>query len=81
MRQIMAADRGRPGFDPEAWLKSVHRACQGYTIYEADGRYVARGGGTIDERACWSSASSSTTARASPTRTSAPSAATSSPTS
>ena len=46
------ADRRRrdASFDEDRWIKTLCLASGGYSIYEMDGRYVARGGKPIDER-------------------------------
>ena len=41
--------RTNPGFDEEAWIKTLGRAARGYSIYEMDGRYLSPRG-PIDER-------------------------------
>lgn len=38
-----------PGFDENAWVKTLCRASRGYSIYEMDGRYLSPSG-PIDER-------------------------------
>jgi|GEM_PF-1228721 hypothetical protein len=48
-RTIARARRGDPGFDEDAWVKTLCRASRGYSIYEMDGRYLSPSG-PIDER-------------------------------
>src|SRR5947209_15609215 len=46
---IAKGRRSDPGFDEEAWIKTLCRASRGYSIYEMDGRYLSPQG-LIDER-------------------------------
>jgi hypothetical protein len=48
-KSIARHRRHDPGFDEEAWVKTLCRASRGYSIYEMDGRYLAPGG-PVDER-------------------------------
>jgi hypothetical protein len=41
--------RDVPGFDEDAWVKTLTRASRGYSIYEMDGRYLSPQG-PVDER-------------------------------
>src|SRR3954454_2313101 len=41
--------RDDPGFDEDAWVKTLCRASRGYSIYEMDGRYLSPTG-PVDER-------------------------------
>ncbi len=44
------AERGKePGFDEEAWIRTLCHASRGYSIYEMDGRYLSTSG-PVDER-------------------------------
>lgn len=51
VRKSIAARRkeGIAGFDEDAWVKTLCEASRGYSIYEMDGRYLAREG-PVDER-------------------------------
>ena len=50
IRRTIAESRRRdPSFDEEGWIKTLCRASRGYSIYEMDGRYLARQG-PVDER-------------------------------
>src|SRR3954463_10203790 len=50
VRRTIAEKRGRsPGFDEDAWVKTLCRASRGYSIYEMDGRYLSPTG-PVDER-------------------------------
>jgi hypothetical protein len=50
VRKSIARGRRRdPGFDEEAWVKTLCRASRGYSIYEMDGRYLSPTG-PLDER-------------------------------
>jgi len=49
VRKSIARRRREPGFDEEAWIKSLCQASRGYSIYEMDGRYMSPQG-PIDER-------------------------------
>ena len=50
VRKTIERNRRRdPGFDEEAWIKTLGRASRGYSIYEMDGRYVSPEG-PVDER-------------------------------
>lgn len=50
VRETIARNRQRdPGFDDEAWIKTLGRASRGYSIYEMDGRYLSPHG-PVDER-------------------------------
>jgi hypothetical protein len=50
VKQSIARNRRRsPGFDDEAWIKTLSRAARGYSIYEMDGRYLSPEG-PVDER-------------------------------
>jgi hypothetical protein len=49
VRQSIARHRRDPGFDEEAWIKTLGRASRGYSIYEMDGRYLSASG-PVDER-------------------------------
>jgi hypothetical protein len=40
---------GHPGFDEDAWVKTLCEASRGYSIYEMDGRYLSSEG-PVDER-------------------------------
>jgi hypothetical protein len=48
-QSIRRGRRRDPGFDEEAWIRSLSRAVRGYSIYEMDGRYLSPNG-PIDER-------------------------------
>jgi hypothetical protein len=50
--QKSIADRRRrdAAFDEDGWVKTLCMASGGYSIYEMDGRYVARTGKPVDER-------------------------------
>jgi hypothetical protein len=48
-RSIARHRRTTPGFDEEAWVKTLCRASRGYSIYEMDGRYLSPHG-PVDER-------------------------------
>ena len=51
VRRSIADRRERDAsFDEHHWIKTLCLASGGYSIYEMDGRYVARGGGPVDER-------------------------------
>src|SRR5436309_11764742 len=41
--------RQDPGFDEEAWIRTLGQASRGYSIYEMDGRYLSPQG-PVDER-------------------------------
>src|SRR3954471_3169493 len=50
VKRSIGRHRGRdPGFDEEAWIKTLGRATRGYSIYEMDGRFLAPTG-PVDER-------------------------------
>lgn len=50
VRRTIAAGRRRDAeFDVEGWVRSLSRACRGYSIYEMDGRYLSADG-PVDER-------------------------------
>lgn len=46
---IARSKRRDPGFDEDAWVKTLFRASRGYSIYEMDGRYLSPSG-PVDER-------------------------------
>jgi hypothetical protein len=46
---IARARHTDPGFDEDAWVKTLTRASRGYSIYEMDGRYLSPAG-PVDER-------------------------------
>jgi hypothetical protein len=48
-RSIERNRRADPGFDEEAWVRTLCRASRGYSIYEMDGRYLSPNG-PVDER-------------------------------
>ena len=48
-RSIERSRRVDPGFDEEAWVRTLCRASRGYSIYEMDGRYLSPAG-PVDER-------------------------------
>ncbi len=48
-RTIAERRRQDPTFDEERWVRTLARACRGYSIYEMDGRYLSSSG-PIDER-------------------------------
>lgn len=48
-KSIARARRSDPGFDEDAWVKTLGRASRGYSIYEMDGRYLSPDG-PVDER-------------------------------
>lgn len=50
VQEMLAARAGRPGFRSDTFLEHLRLACQGYTMYEADGRWVSRAGTAVDER-------------------------------
>ena len=49
-RSIAERRRRDETFDEKAWLDALCKASGGYSIYEMDGRYVAREGKPVDER-------------------------------
>lgn len=48
-KSIARHRRNSPGFDEDAWVKTLCRASRGYSIYEMDGRYLSASG-PVDER-------------------------------
>ncbi len=48
-RSIQQKQKRDPAFDEESWLRTLSRACRGYSIYEMDGRYLSAQG-PVDER-------------------------------
>jgi hypothetical protein len=49
VRKSITRRRREPGFEEEAWVKSLCQASRGYSIYEMDGRYLSATG-PVDER-------------------------------
>jgi hypothetical protein len=49
VKRSIAHRKREPGFDEEAWVKSLCKASRGYSIYEMDGRYLSASG-PVDER-------------------------------
>jgi hypothetical protein len=49
VRKSIAARKRDPGFEEEAWIRSLCQASRGYSIYEMDGRYLSASG-PVDER-------------------------------
>ena len=48
-KSIARARKQDPGFDEDAWVRTLCRASRGYSIYEMDGRYLSPAG-PVDER-------------------------------
>lgn len=48
-RSMARRRRKDPGFDEERWVRTLGKACRGYSIYEMDGRYLSAAG-PVDER-------------------------------
>jgi hypothetical protein len=49
VRKAIEDRRREPGFDEDAWVKTLCQASRGYSIYEMDGRYLSPSG-PVDER-------------------------------
>jgi hypothetical protein len=48
-RTIAKEKRQDANFDEDRWVRTLSRACRGYSIYEMDGRYLSADG-PVDER-------------------------------